>query len=383
MTNHTYEIADGSTTFSGLAAGDTITFGTGLTFDTFAFLKDGDDLLVFTNIGATIRLVDQFLGAPLIHGLIFGSGDVIPLNVNNAIFGTSHNATLTGTTADDTIYGGIDRNTINGGDGNDTIYAGHNNDIINGGNGDDIIYAGAGTDHIIASAGNDIINGGDGHDFVDYRNSTSGVTVKLLNGTATDGTNTDTLISIEEVIGSNFADKIIGSHNEDAISGEGGDDILKGRQGDDWIDGGAGNDIVNGNKGDDTLFGGSGDDIIHGGFGNDIIHGQSGQDTLHGRTGADTFVFDSSALSDVDTILDFTLSDNDAVDISALLHAYDPLTDLITDFVQITDNGTDSFLSVDQDGAGTVLGFQQIAQLNNITGLDEAALEINGNLITA
>lgn len=382
MTNYTFDMTDGSTTFSSLVAGDTITFGAGLTFDTFSFLDDGDDLLIYTNNGATIRLTDQLLSAPLVHNLIFDSGNNIPLNVSNVIYGASHDAALTGTAADDTIYGGIGKNTINGGDGNDTIYAGYGNDTINDGNGDDVVYAGAGNDAFIASAGNDILDGGEGSDYVNYLSSTSALTVNLLKGTVSDGTYTDTLTNIEEIIGSIYADSMIGSHNDDALSGWSGDDILKGRQGNDFLSGGDGEDLIYGNKGNDLIFGGNGNDEIYGGFGSDTIHGQGGADILHGRTGGDTFVFDSTAVSDVDTILDFSVSDNDAIDISMLLQGYDPLTDLITDFVQITDDGTDSFVAVDLDGTRTNHTSIQIIQMSNVTGLDEVTLETNGNLIT-
>ena len=63
------------------------------------------------------------------------------------------------------------------------------------------------------------------------------------------------------------------------------------------------------------------------------------------------------------------------------MFGYDPLVDAITDFVQITDNGTDSSVSVDSDGGAD--NFVQIATLQNATGLtDETALEGNGQLIT-
>jgi len=58
------------------------------------------------------------------------------------------------------------------------------------------------------------------------------------------------------------------------------------------------------------------------------------------------------------------------------------MTDAITDFVQITDNGTDSTLAVDVDGSADA--FVAIAVITGKTGLtDEAALEVNGTLITA
>lgn len=58
------------------------------------------------------------------------------------------------------------------------------------------------------------------------------------------------------------------------------------------------------------------------------------------------------------------------------------MTDAITDFVQITDDGTDSTLAVDADGGAD--NFVAIATtLNEIGMTDEAALEASGKLITA
>lgn len=53
----------------------------------------------------------------------------------------------------------------------------------------------------------------------------------------------------------------------------------------------------------------------------------------------------TTAYNDVDRIADFN-STEDAIDIADLLTAYDPMTDVLSDFVQITDNGTDSFAAV-------------------------------------
>ena len=78
------------------------------------------------------------------------------------------------------------------------------NDTLNGGNGNDILVGGA---------GNDALNGGAGVDTASYIDAPSGVTVDLsiLVAQNTVGAGTDTLNSIENLIGSNFADVLKGT----------------------------------------------------------------------------------------------------------------------------------------------------------------------------
>lgn len=93
----------------------------------------------------------------------------------------------------------------------------------------------------------------------------------------------------------------------------------------------------------------------------------------------DIYSFDSDDFTTPETISAF--ESGDALDISDILSGYDELTDAITDFVQITDNGADSVISVDADGGAD--NFVQIATLIDVIGLtDEAALETSGVLIT-
>ena len=148
-----------------------------------------------------------------------------------------------------------------------------------------------------------------------------------------------------------------------------------------YEEGGAGADTLNGTSYNETLYGLDGEDIIFGNDGNDIIYGGSGVDTLSGGQGADRFVFEaSSAFTSIDTVNDFSTAEGDAIDIADLISGYDPLTDAISDFVQITDNGTDSIVSVDTNGGAD--NFVQVATLLNVTGLtDESDLELSGNLI--
>ncbi|BBA34498.1 hemolysin-type calcium-binding region [Methylocaldum marinum] len=98
-----------------------------------------------------------------------------------------------------------------------------------------------------------------------------------------------------------------------------------------------------------------------------------------GTSGENVFTFDEMPnTSRVYKIENFN-GVEDVLDLSSLL---DPITSAITDFVQITDDGTDSFVAVDTDGGGD--SFVQIAMLTGVTGLtDEEALEAGGNLIAA
>ncbi|MDH5723673.1 MAG: tandem-95 repeat protein [Alphaproteobacteria bacterium] len=185
------------------------------------------------------------------------------------------------------------------------------------------------------------------------------------------------------ILGDDGDNYISGGNENDKIFLRAGDDIAKGKNGNDYIFGEDGNDLLSGDRGNDTIHGGNGNDALFGGADNDVLYGGSGIDILFGDRGSDTFVFEAdSAFTNSDAIMDFDLSEGDKLDISDLLSAYDPLTELITDFVQITDNGIDSYLAVDIDGGAN--NFVQIATIVNYIGLtDEEALEVSGNLITA
>ncbi|GAA6159961.1 hypothetical protein NBRC116589_21350 [Ruegeria sp. HU-ET01832] len=90
---------------------------------------------------------------------------------------------------------------------------------------------------------------------------------------------TDTLTSIENVIGSNDGDEIIGDDNDNVLDGLDGDDILRGGAGNDTLNGGLGDDLLDGGAGNDILNGGEGDDTLLGGGGTDVIDGGEGFDT--------------------------------------------------------------------------------------------------------
>ena len=112
----------------------------------------------------------------------------------------------------------------------------------------------------------------------------------------------------------------------------------------------------------------------------DVLYSTTENDVLFGGKGADTFFMGFDTLGSFDQIEDFSLVDNDVINLANLIDQYDPLQNSIDEFVQITDNGSDSVLSVDVDGGAD--DFVQIAMLKNVTGLDdEAQLEANGGLV--
>jgi Ca2+-binding RTX toxin-like protein len=183
-------------------------------------------------------------------------------NMENAeLDDASGAASLTGNTLGNDLSGNGSRNTLDGGAGNDVLDAGGGNDILLGG---------AGTDTLTGGLGSDTLNGGTGDDVVDYTDAAAGfVIVNLAQGSAS-GDGSDTLISIEDVIGSDGPDKITGSNVGNELSGGEGDDTL------------------NGEAGNDTLNGGAGDDVLYGG------------------TGADRFVFDTAlSIRNTNVIKDF------------------------------------------------------------------------------
>lgn len=122
---------------------------------------------------------------------------------------------------------------------------------------------------------------------------------------------------------------------------------------------------------------------------NDRIYGAAGVDYLTGGAGSDTFLFmKSTAFGTVDQIYDFYTAEGDRLDIANILDMRNPLTDALSGFVRITDNGSDSFLSIDTDGGGN--GFVKIAQLYGVTNMaagatateaELQALVTSGNLI--
>ncbi len=421
--DHTYIGTEGNDTIYGVRTG----FG-GSGVDTI-YGNGGDDVIY--GYGPTGG------GSSAVQNTIYG-GDG-----NDTLFAENGGDYLNGEAGDDDIRGHVGNDTIIGGLGNDVLDGSRGDDIyhFNYGDGNDVIEEDRGTDKIVFGSGitaamlditrldnNDVlidIDGGLGGS-IEINWQTYGIYTILetlefsdastidmaaldltLNGTSAG----ETLYGVR--FGGSGIDTIYGHEGNDVIYGYrqvadydnnflyagDGDDTVYAAHGDDYVEGNDGNDNIYGYNGVDTIYGGSGNDTLRGGNHDDVLYGEDGNDillgennddtligglgidTLTGGGGYDTFTFlAASSFDNVDTITDFNTT-YDAIDISDVLSGYDPLTDAITDFVQITDDGTDSTLFVDADGGAD--NFVAIALIDNKVGLmDEAALETAGNLIT-
>ncbi|HEX8256929.1 MAG TPA: hypothetical protein VF589_04800 [Allosphingosinicella sp.] len=264
------------------------------------------------------------------------------------------------------IYGGerFAATDFRGGLGNDRAAGGTRADFLSGGAGDDVLSGRGADDYLRGGNGDDVLGGGDqddrldggqGTDTASYRSATAGVTVDLTLGTQdTSGAGTDTLISIENLIGSDHADNLFGSSVRNLIEGGDGDDYMEGRGGGDRFEGGRGMDTVSyawastgvraslnttepqqtnvgldrfigvenlrGTAADDVLAGNPDANRLFGGAGDDRLIGNAGGDIMYGGAGRDLFLLrpgDSGlgAPGAADTIADFSRFEGDRIDL--------------------------------------------------------------------
>lgn len=262
---------------------------------------EGDEDRIREGQSATLsgtELSDNLNGtnnADVLNGL-GGNDNIKGLNGDDDIFAGDGNDFLTGGGGNDFLDGeaGVDtvdysdedaKVTVNlslgtafdGSGGTDTLSSIENiigsrfDDTLTGSIDSDTITAGAGDDILDGRAGSDILDGGDGNDTAVYSNASGGVSL-TLDGSGADGDGSvDQLISIENIVGSNFADSITGNASGNIILSGSGNDTIDGGDGDDQLEGGLGADVINGGAGDDIIIAGGGADTIDGGTGNDTL----------------------------------------------------------------------------------------------------------------
>ncbi|QSV56496.1 MAG: calcium-binding protein [Dolichospermum sp. UKL201] len=258
------------------------------------------------------------------------------------------------------IYGSNGNDALYGGAGNDSLYGGAGNDSLYGGDGNDYLDGGDGNDYLDGGFGFDTINGGTGVDTTSYAFYGGPINANLATGVVSfpgNSTLTDTLISIENLIGTAGNDTIYGSTADNDLRGGAGNDSLYGGDGNDYLDGGFGFDTINGGTGvdttsyafyggpinanlatgvvsfpgnstltdtlisienligtagNDTIYGSTADNDLRGGAGNDLLTGGIGKDTLTGGLGADRFDYRNLADSVFNTFTFDVITDFNA-----------------------------------------------------------------------
>jgi Ca2+-binding RTX toxin-like protein len=142
-----------------------------------------------------------------------------------------------------------------------TIYGSNYSNTLYGTSGADAIYGLGGNDSLKGAGGADHLDGGAGIDAALYSDSSVGVAVNLATGRGYGGTaEGDTLVSIENVFGSNYNDTLTGTSGANELRGGDGNDVLKGGGGADKLYGGAGDDMLHSDGVGDFIDGGTGND---------------------------------------------------------------------------------------------------------------------------
>lgn len=384
-------------TLSGGAGADTLIGG------------EGDDVYIVDNVG-DIVIENSGEGIDTVQASVsYALGDYIE---NLTLTGTSGltangntlNNILTGNSGANTLDGGLGADTMAGGGGNDTYIVDNIGDVV-------IENASAGTDTVLASisytltdnverltltgtdnlngtgnslsnvltgnSGNNTLDGGAGNDSMIGGAGDDVYIVDSASDTVIEGANEGidlVLASVTYTISDADIENLTltGSNNING-TGNASANILTGN---------SGNNVLSGMNGDDILFGLGGNDSLSGGNGNDTLAGGAGTDTLTGGANADVFVFGVDSYGSIDIVTDFSTAQGDALDIRDLLDGFEFGVDDITEWVRITNSGSNSVVEVDRDGAGAAYGWAQVATLNGVTGLtDEVALANSGNLL--
>ena len=235
------------------------------------FGGDGDDVL-------TSELGDDFAGVVTLYG---GAG-------NDTLQSGGRYDRLYGGDGDDRLEGGGLEQQLHGGAGDDTLVAtrraalfgGAGNDLLTGSDDGDLLVAGEGGDTLRSGAGNDTLSGdagddldaGAGRDLLWLINAETGYAVDLSAGTFSTADASSSLLDIEDVIGSRFADTIVGDDDANLLIGGLGGDTLRGNGGDDTLLAGGLLDatLLDGGDGDDLLLGLANSSFIGGAGARDI-----------------------------------------------------------------------------------------------------------------
>ena len=205
--------------------------------------QDGTD-------GQTVLLLDQSLinqpgvlealnslGINVFDGPLGTSAIVFPAEILPQV-----NAVLDDLIPDE---GEVHLSPFSGSDQQDFLVGTAEDDVISSFGADDVLVGGSGADTLL---------GGDGNDTASYFTSNGAVNVNLGTNehTGADATG-DSLVSIENLVGSNFDDSLVGDNENNELSGGLGIDILSGGAGADLLHGGTGGDFLDGGTANDDV----------------------------------------------------------------------------------------------------------------------------------
>jgi Ca2+-binding RTX toxin-like protein len=334
--NDNLSAGGGNDKIDGGAGSDRMTGGQG--DDTYYLDNTADNIVESANEGIDTAYI-TVSGYTLADNLEYGFANVATTltisgnTLDNAMNGNAGNDTLNGAGGADTLVGLVGNDTLDGGDGDDVLIGGAGNDTASGGTGNDsILYYGA-------NAGLDIVDGGTGIDSFDARSFASAVWIDLTyadsEAWAQDAVDLASgnwrrvaeLSSIENIVGTAFADYLAGDAQDNRIGYIGGYDTIDVRGGIDTIDFSAfgsamwvdltytdgeawtqdAPDLTSGTWRKaaeltavenivgtiraDYLAGDSAANTIQGGAGDDRLFGRGGNDLLLGGDGVDTAMF--------------------------------------------------------------------------------------------
>jgi len=230
--------------------------------------SDGNDTIAYAN-SSNDYIITQIRGG--------GGDDVISLSSTaygpQVAFGGAGNDTIVvsartafafGGEGDDVLIGGTGVTNFDGGEGTDTANFSHqtqgvtaslatggangdtftgvenivgtdfddhltgddSDNVLDGGLGTDTLIGGGGDDLLLGGGGADAYDGGAGTDTVSYASAQASVSVDLSSGGSAGAAAGDTYQSIENVVGSDFADTLTGDGSDNVLSGGDGDDTF-------------------------------------------------------------------------------------------------------------------------------------------------------------
>lgn len=259
------------------------------------------------------------------------------------LVGSAFSDILTGNGVANILIGGGGNDALNGMAGDDQLFGDAGNDALSGGDGIDQLYGGAGAD---------ALDGGDGIDYARYDGASAAVVANLATPAGNTGdASGDTYLSIEGLVGTDYADTLTGDANDNGI------------------------------------IGGLGIDTINGAAGSDTIKGGGGSDTLTGAAGDDRFEFNMAGGEGADTVTDLSrvVGNNDVISLFSVLDV-DGIAGLgvgdlnfgagVQNRIVASVSGADGVLTIGAPGAETVVTFTNASAL--FTGATAADLVTSG-----